>query len=78
MATLTPTELLNQLQSLAKNVPSELTSNASLRSEVANSARNVFLALEKPEDVVARLLLSQVRSYVLHLNLRLSNLRSDH
>lgn len=62
MATLTPVDLLAQLKSLVANPPSELTANATLRNELATAARNVFLTLEKPEDVVARILLSQVRS----------------
>lgn len=66
MTTLKPIELLAQLQHLAANVPAELATNASLRNDIATAARNVFLTLEKPEDVVARILLSQVRPNVLH------------
>jgi len=62
MATLTPQELLAQLQTLAVTTPTELTTNALLRTQLATAAKKVFLTLEKPEDVVARILLSQVCS----------------
>lgn len=68
MATLRPVELLAQLQTLAAVPSSEITNNASLRNALATAAKNVFLALEKPEDVVARILLSQVLSEYLSLN----------
>ncbi len=61
MATLTLVDLLTHLRTLARNPPTELTTDASLRNELATAAKDVFLALEKPEDVVARILLSQVR-----------------
>ncbi|CAG8971541.1 hypothetical protein HYALB_00005437 [Hymenoscyphus albidus] len=56
MATLSPSQLLQELQALASNPPEiEIT----LRTKLAVAARSAFLSLEKPEDVVARVLLSQ-------------------
>lgn len=60
MAPSTP-ELVAQLQLLAANPPADLLSDAALRTQLAAAAKSLSLALEKPEDVVARVLLSQVR-----------------
>ena len=68
MALLKIEELLAQLQSFAASPPTEVTTNASLRAALGTAAKNVFLALEKPEDVVARILLSQVRPENLQTN----------
>jgi hypothetical protein len=68
MATLSPNELLAQLQKLAASSPQEITSDTTLRTQLATAAKKAFLVLEKPEDVVARLLLSQVCSLPLCYN----------
>lgn len=60
MTTPSPIELLAQLQNLVTKPPTELTTNPSLRTQLASAAKKVFLTLKKPEDVVARIFLSQV------------------
>lgn len=60
MAPSTP-ELISRLERLAANPPSDLLEDAALRTQIGSAAKSLFLALEKPEDVVARVLLSQVR-----------------
>ncbi|TVY76147.1 Demethylsterigmatocystin 6-O-methyltransferase, partial [Lachnellula suecica] len=59
MSPLPAKELLAQLEALVANPPAELRNNANLRSQLSAAARKVSLAFEKPEDVVARVLLSQ-------------------
>ncbi len=65
MATISPVELLAHLQHFATNTPAELMVDASIRNEIATAAHAVCRALEKQEDVVARILLSQVGSLCL-------------
>jgi hypothetical protein len=60
MAPLTAKELLAQLDAFAASPPSELDSDHDLRTKLALAAKKAFLTIEKPEDVVARVLLSQV------------------
>ncbi|KAL9119594.1 MAG: hypothetical protein Q9187_003853, partial [Circinaria calcarea] len=59
MANLSPTELLAELQALKSHPPAEFSSDPGLRTKVCRAAKEVYLLLEKPEDVVARVLLSQ-------------------
>ncbi|CAG8960248.1 hypothetical protein HYFRA_00012768 [Hymenoscyphus fraxineus] len=51
MATLSPSQLLQELQPLA-STPPEI--DETLRTKLAVAARSAFLSLQKPEDVVAR------------------------
>ena len=60
MPSLSPKELLAQLEALKSNIPSELTSDPELRLQLHRAAKEAYLALEHPTDVVARILLSQV------------------
>ena len=55
-----PTELIAQLQSLAATPPPTITEDVSIRAQLGAATKALFLALEKPEDVVARVLLTQV------------------
>ena len=58
MSTISPTQLLDELRGLA-GTPTEL--DATLKTQLALAAKKLVLSLEKPEDVVARVFLSQVR-----------------
>lgn len=58
MAPLPAKELLAQLEAIAENPPADLDST--LRTQLSVAAQKASRALEKPEDVVARVLLSQV------------------
>ena len=58
----TPTDLLAYLQQIKSSPPAELTQDPDLRTQIRNAARDVYLALEQPHDVVARVMLSQVSS----------------
>lgn len=60
MASLSAKELLAQLEALASNPPAELLKDSILRTKLSIAARKASLSLEKPEDVIARVLLSQV------------------
>jgi hypothetical protein len=60
MAPLPAKELLAQLEALVESPPAELANDATLRTQLSVAAKKASLALEKPEDVVARVLLSQV------------------
>lgn len=53
-------ELLEQLKSLKSNMPIEISTNPDLSFQLCRAAREAYLALEQPTDVVARILLSQV------------------
>lgn len=66
MATLSPTQLLVELQALATTPP---VLDETLRTKLAVAAKSAFLSLEKPEDVVARVLLSQVLGYFILVQL---------
>jgi hypothetical protein len=58
MSTISPNQLLAELQAFVSNPPKEL--DPTLQTKLAVAAKAAFLSLEKPEDVVARVLLSQV------------------
>lgn len=58
MAALSPTQLLAELHALVSHPPTDL--DESLKTKLYVAAKAVFLSLEKPADVVARVLLSQV------------------
>jgi len=60
MTSVSPKELLTQLKALKSNMPSELSSDQDLRFQLCSAAREAYLSLEQPTDVVARILLSQV------------------
>lgn len=60
MTSISPKELLAQLEALKSNIPSELSSDPDLRLQLCRAAREAYLSLEQPTDVVARVLLSQV------------------
>jgi hypothetical protein len=63
MAKLTPQELLSELEAFAQGPPAEVEKDPGLGVKISQAAKQVVLSLEKPSDVVARLFLSQVRSY---------------
>ena len=61
MATISPTRLLAELESLLVDCPKDL--DPKLKAQLGATAKKVYLSFEKPEDVVARVLLSQVSSH---------------
>jgi len=62
MVTISPTQLLDELRSL---VGKSIELDATLKTQLGEAAKKLALSLEKPEDVVARVFLSQVRSATL-------------
>jgi hypothetical protein len=73
MTGLSPTQLLAELQALTLNPPKDL--DETIQTKLYVAAKSAFLSLEKPEDVVARVLLSQVRKLSTSLNKAIHNLK---
>ena len=60
MASLSPSELLVQLQTLTKDSLHTLDNDPALRAQLCLAAKDAYLTLEQPPDVIARVFLSQV------------------
>jgi hypothetical protein len=58
MASLRLTQLLAELENLAQDPPAELFADTELRTKLYHASRKAALAIEKPTEVVTRLLLS--------------------
>lgn len=61
MAQSSPSQLLAELEALASNPPKDLINDVELRAKLYNACGAARSALERPTEVVVRLILSQVK-----------------